>query len=178
MFTVVALIVFLGFTATVLPAQSEEARIRSGESSPDMSLFITVEQLYEIAESYGEEGRRAYVEARFTFDIVWPVVYTLFLASSISWLYSRSLSSNSTLQLANMVPVVGMILDFLENISASIVMLRFPDRTPVIDIAATMFTAMKWLFVGGSFLVLLGGLVKYGVKRMRQVTSSTGPASN
>jgi hypothetical protein len=142
-----------------------------------MSFFITVDQLYEIAESYGEEGRDAYVEARFTFDIVWPVVYTLFLASSISWVYYRDLSSGSALQYANMVPVTGMILDFLENISASIVMLRYPERTPIIDVATIVFTPLKWLFVGGSFLILLAGLVKYSVKRIGKITSSEDPAS-
>lgn len=65
-----SLILFLVFTATVLPAQSEKARNQSGESSPDMSFFFTVDELYEIAEYYGEEGREAYVTARFTFDLV------------------------------------------------------------------------------------------------------------
>ena len=68
------LILFLAFTVTVLPTQSEKAKVQSGESSPDMSLFFTVEELYDIAESYGEEGREAYVTARFTFDLVWPIV--------------------------------------------------------------------------------------------------------
>ena len=162
--TLSALILFLVFTATVLPSQSENAREDSGESSPDMSFFITVGELYTIAESYGESGRDAYVYARFTFDLVWPIVYTLFLASSISWLYSRSLDSESVYQNANLIPVFGMMLDYLENISASIVMLRYPLRTPVIDVLAVVFTPLKWVFLGGSFLIVLIGLVIYGAR--------------
>ena len=161
------LILFLAFTVTVLPTQSEKAKVQSGESSPDMSLFFTVEELYDIAESYGEEGREAYVTARFTFDLVWPIVYTLFLASSISWLSSRSFNADSILQRANMVPVIGMVLDYLENLAASTVMLRYPARTPIVDTLAVVFTPLKWAFVGGSFIVLLVGLGKYGIKRMR-----------
>lgn len=164
--TVLGLIIFLVFTATVLPAQSEKAREESGELSPDMSFFFTVEELYQIAESYGVEGREAYVNARFTFDLVWPIVYTFFLATSTSWLFSRGFDPDSVVQQANLVPVIGMVLDYLENISASIIMLRYPVRTPIIDSATVFFTPLKWLFVGGSFIVLVIGLVKYGVKRV------------
>lgn len=165
--TVSCLIFFLVFTATVLPAQSENARDQSGESSPDMSFFFTVEDLYDIAESYGEDGRDAYVRARFTFDLVWPIVYTLFLASSISWLFSRGFNLDSLFKRANLIPVIGMTLDYLENISASIVMIRYPIRTPIIDFATVLFTPIKWVFVGGSFIVVLFGLIKYLVKRVR-----------
>ena len=66
-----------------------------------------------------------------------------------------------------MFPVIGMALDYLENISASIVMLRYPARTPIIDILAVVFTPLKWAFVSGSFIVLLIGIGKYGINRMR-----------
>lgn len=175
--TVLGLIVFIVFTATVLPTQSEKAREESGESSPDMSFFFTAEELYQIAESYGVDGREAYVRARFTFDLVWPIVYTLFLSTSTSWLISRSFDSDSVIQQANMVPVIGMTLDYLENISASIIMLRYPARTPIIDSATVLFTPMKWIFVGGSFVILVIGLVKYGLKRVG-VTFSKDQASD
>jgi hypothetical protein len=169
--TVSTLILFLGFTATVLPAQSEKARAQSGDISPDMSFFLTVESLYEIAESYGEEGRLAYVKARFSFDLVWPIVYTLFLTSGISWLYSRSFSADSIIQRANLVPVIGMVLDYIENITASIVMLRYPTQTPIVDLATVIATSIKWMFVGGSFLALVIGLVRYGFERISVLNS-------
>lgn len=162
--TVSTTILFLVFTATVLPGQSKQARDQSGDTSPDMSFFITVEELYKIAESYGENGRDAYIRARFTFDLVWPIVYTFFLASGISWLFLRSSLSETNFQKANLIPVIGMVLDYLENISASIVMLRYPSRTQFFDIATIIATPLKWVFVGGSFLILLIGFVKYGLR--------------
>lgn len=166
--TVSTLILFIVFTVTVLPTQSEQAKIQSGDTSPDMSFFFTLEELYNIAESYGEEGRVAYVKARFTFDLVWPIVYTLFLASGISWLYSNSFSTDSMIQRANLVPVIGMFLDYIENITASIVMLRYPARTSMVDIATVIVTPFKWVFVGGSFLALMIGIVKYGLIKVRK----------
>lgn len=169
MVTVSTMILFLVFTATVLPGQSEQAKAQSGDTSPDMSFFYTVEELYEIAESYGEDGRDAYIRARFTFDLVWPIVYTLFLASGISWLFLRSSISDTKFQKANLIPVIGMVLDYLENITVSIVMLRYPLRTPFFDIITVTVTPLKWVFVGGSFLILVIGLMKYGLKKVRNV---------
>jgi hypothetical protein len=167
--TISTLILFLVFTATVLPYQSKLARAQSGETAPDTSFFLTVKELYEIANSYGDDGRVAYVRARFTFDLIWPIVYTLFLASGISWLYSRSFNLESIIQRVNLVPVIGMVLDYIENITASIVMLRYPERTPLVDLATVIVTPVKWVFVGGSFIILVAGLVKYVLNALSEI---------
>jgi len=36
-------------------------------------------------------------------------------------------------------------------------MLRYPDYTPGVDALAPIFTLIKWIFVGGSFALLLIG---------------------
>ena len=111
--------------------------------SPDRSFFYTPTELYDMAEAYGADGRRQYVRARFTFDVIWPLAYLLFLATAISWTFRRAFGAGSRLMLANLAPVAGVALDYLENISASIVMARYPSRTPVVDWLATVFTMLK-----------------------------------
>jgi hypothetical protein len=65
-----ALVVFLLFTLFVVPGRSSRAEADTGDSkSPDMSFYYTADDLYKMAEPYGEEGRQAYVRARFTFDL-------------------------------------------------------------------------------------------------------------
>jgi hypothetical protein len=153
------LAIFLLFSALVLPRQAAQADTATGEAgSPDMSLFYAPGTLYDLADAYGPEGRVAYIRARFTFDLVWPVVYALFLATAISWLFGRALPAGSPWQRANLVPLLGMLLDYLENISTSLVMARYPDATPLVVLLAPVFTLAKWVFVGGSFLLLLIGL--------------------
>jgi hypothetical protein len=157
--TLAALVVFLLFTALVLPGQASEAGEVAGDiGSPDLSFFYTADQLYQMAESYGVEGRAAYIKARFTFDLLWPVVYMVFLATAISWVNRRAFVADSRWQRMNLVPVLGAFWDYLENISTSIVMARYPNLTPVVDVLAGVLTAVKWIFVGGSFVLLLVGL--------------------
>jgi hypothetical protein len=154
------LAVFLSFSALVLPGQSARAETYAESvGSPDMSFLYSRDDLYATAEAYGEEGRKAYVRSRFTFDVIWPLVYALFLSTAISWVYGRVFALHSRWQLANLSPPLGAFLDYLENVSTSIVMLRYPAQTAVIDALAPVFTSVKWVFVGGSFALLLTGAV-------------------
>jgi hypothetical protein len=155
-----ALAVFLLFSALVLPGQSAVSETNAGDAgSPDTSLYYSADDLYHMAEMYGEQGRAAYVRARYTFDVIWPVVYTVFLSTAISWVYGRAFAPSSRWQRANLAPVLGALFDYLENLAASVVMVRYPNRTPVIDTLAPVFTLVKWVFVGGSFALLLAGVV-------------------
>lgn len=155
-----ALVVFLLFTALVLPQQALRAEQATGAAeSPDTSFSYAADDLYQMAESYGPEGRVAYTRARFTFDLIWPLVYTAFLVTAISWLYAESFPADSRWQRANLVPVLAALFDVLENLSTSLVMLRYPARTPVVDLLAPLFTSSKWVLVGLSFALLLIGAV-------------------
>lgn len=155
-----ALVIFLLFTALVLPGQATRAEAYTGDAgSPDGSFYYTVDELYQWAEAYGEEGRRAYVRARLTFDLIWPLVYTLFLGTAISWVTDKTFAADSPWQRANLVPLSGMVFDYLENGSASLVMIRYPEKTPVVDVLTGVFTAVKWVFVNGSFVLLVVAVV-------------------
>ncbi len=151
-----AVVIFFIFSATVLPAQStSESADRGDAPAPDLSIYYTADELYSMAESYGPAGRQEYVRARFTFDLVWPVVYAFFLTALISWTGGRVLPEDSRWRLVNLLPLTGMAFDYLENIATSLVMLRYPADTPVVPFLAGIFTSLKWLFIGAGFIVLV-----------------------
>lgn len=154
------LIIFLLFTALVLPGQASRAEKDTGDAgSPDMSFYYSADDLYQMAEAYGEDGRRAYVRARFTFDVIWPLVYTMFLSTAISWIYQRTFPIGSLWLRTNLAPLLGALFDYLENVSTSLVMIRYPNPTAVVDVLAPIFTMVKWIFVSSSFVLLMVGLV-------------------
>lgn len=154
--TLIALLGFLLFTALVLPSQALQAEAYSRDvGSPDLSFFYTAGQIYGFAEGYGPQGRQAYIRARWTFDVAWPLVYTVFLTTSISWLLKKSGNHTSRLGLINLLPVFGMALDFMENTAASIVMARFPRNTPILAHLSGVFTAFKWILIALGFAALI-----------------------
>lgn len=162
----IALVIFMVFPVIVLPDQAEQAEAYSGGAgSPDSSFFYTPADLYRTAEAYGEAGRAAYVRARWTFDVVWPLAYTFFLVTAIGWLFGKAFPAESTWQLANLVPLLGMIFDFLENSATSLVMLRYPAETPVVAALAPAFTVIKWILIAASFGLLVLGVIRSRLNR-------------
>jgi len=158
--TLSAVVIFILFTALVLPGQSASSQSQGGESgSPDLSIYYSAAELYEMAEAYGEQGRAEYIRARFTFDLIWPLVYTFFLVTTISWVFKRLFTAHNPWQWVNLLPVLGLTCDYLENISTSLVIYRYPAQTLIFDWLAGVFTTMKWFAIGVSFVVLTVGII-------------------
>ncbi|WLR59387.1 hypothetical protein [Guptibacillus hwajinpoensis] len=156
-----SVVIFALFLAFILPEVSERSYKVTGTSdSPDGSFFYTTEKLFSVAEQYGESGRSYYIKERFSFDIIWPLVYWFFLTTSITVLF-RSVSNEKWLFL-NLLPSIGVLFDYLENISTSAVMYFYPTTFPFISWAAPFFTSIKWSCIYVSFsLILIGGLLRF-----------------
>ncbi|MBS3753644.1 MAG: hypothetical protein KGY46_09700 [Anaerolineales bacterium] len=150
-----ALLGFLLFSIFVLPAQSARSEKETGGAgSPDTSLYYTPEKLYQLAGEYGPKGRKAYIRTRFTFDLIFPLVYAIFLTTAISWVYKKVFPSESFWMRINLTPLLGAGFDYLENISTSLVMFRYPSQTAGAAFLAPILTLVKWAFIGSSFLIL------------------------
>jgi len=158
--TLGAIVIFIMFSVLVLPDQSASSQSQSGDiGSPDLSIYYSAAELYEMAEAYGEQGRADYIRVRFTFDLIWPLVYTFFLTTTIGWVFKRTITSQNSWQRVNLIPLLGMTCDYLENIATSLVIYRYPAQTLIIDWLAGVFTTMKWLLIGVSFVVLAVGII-------------------
>lgn len=156
---IAATVAFVLFVALVLPAQPQiEAANGANVSSPDLSLWCTADQLYETANAYGPEGRDAYVRARATFDVLWPLVYVAFLTLTLSWVYRARGVASRFWQRANLLPVAAGLLDYAENVCTATVMSRYPAQTPLLDSLAAVFTVSKWSALMASFAILLVGV--------------------
>ena len=168
--TLAALIIFSLFVGLILPGQSVQMEaIAHGAGSPDTSFFYSKDDLYRMADAYGEAGRAAYVRVRFTFDLVWPLVYFFFLGISLSWSLTRATPEGNRWHKLNLFAVFGWLFDMLENIAASAVMLNYPNHTPVLDSLTPIFTLIKWFFVNGSFVILILALLIALWRRTRSV---------
>ena len=168
--------VFVLFTVTVLPAQADRAKeYAGGGPTPDTSFFYSASDLYRWAEAFGADGRSDYIQARFTFDLLWPLVYTVFLATLLSWLLVRAVPATSRWRLLNLLPVLALLCDYAENVGASIVIARFPSNTPVLADLTTVFTMLKWISLSAAFaLVPVVGVIAL-VRRGRTDTPLLDP---
>ncbi len=151
-----SVILFGIFLIWVLPQEAQRSQIMTGDASaPDTQFWYSADDLYATAEAFGEEGRSYYIRSRFTFDIVWPLAYWFFLTAALAfWL--RHAPKRSPWRQLVILPTIAMFLDFGENITASLVMARFPEPPGLSGSLAPLFTASKWLIIALAFAALIG----------------------
>lgn len=142
---------FVLFLALVLPRVSAYTTKTIGDfPSPDSSFFYSANDLYSMAENYGESGRETYVFLRWTFDVIWPFVYTIFL---VAWTLKLShlIKGSKWILSLYWLPIIAMILDFFENTGATIVMVRYPETSGIIASLTPIATILKWTTLSASF---------------------------
>jgi hypothetical protein len=150
---ITSLLVMVFFMIFVLPAQAADSANEIGsERSPDTSFFYTPEELYQMAEEYGIIGRQAYIHARWTFDLVFPLIYTSFLTVGISWFIQRLSGWRDIWKLTNLLPVIGGLFDLLENSAVTLAMSLYPVKARIPLFSASLFTPIKWALVSVSFI--------------------------
>lgn len=148
-----SLVIMLIFTILVLPTQKRVSLENTGSTkSPDMSLLYTPAEIYQMAEDYGPDGRQAYIHTRWTFDLVFPLVYVGFLISGISWFTKQLYRTKKVCQFANLFPIIAGLFDYLENSATSMVMYLYPAQWAGIALLAATFTVIKWGFILLSFI--------------------------
>ena len=156
------------FMIFVLPSQAQKSSQEIGsDRSPDTSFFYTPEELYQLAEEYGTDGRQAYIRARWTFDLIFPLVYTVFLTVGISWFSQRITGWHQSWRLANLLPLLGGIFDLLENTATSLAMSLYPAKVQLVLFSASLFTPVKWILVSLSFLPYFALGTAWLIQRIR-----------
>lgn len=159
---------FIVFMIVVLPLFAKQMNEVVGDvSSPDTSLWYSSYDLYWMAFLHGVEGRSLYITQRFSFDLIWPIVYGLFMLSAVGYGISnyKFLNANSSLKY---IPILAVVFDYLENIFASIVFYRFPDETHFIAEMTPVFTLMKWIYVGLGMLLAISIIVYMGIEYIKE----------
>jgi hypothetical protein len=147
------LFIFAIFTATILPSEAIRGVEAGLTQSIDTSILYSVEDLYLIISGYTREVRLAYIYQRFTFDLIWPLVYGAFIVVTTTYLLIKIKIKriNSLIYF----PLAAVGFDFLENISVSILMFIYPLRINVIALMASLFTTLKWITLSYSFIQII-----------------------
>jgi len=130
---------FIVFLTVILPEEASRSTAYLGDDpTPDGSFSYSPSDLYDMARTYGADGRRYYIRSRFTFDIVWPLAYGWFLWTGIA--YFQQGLTDARVKYAVLLPLLAVLLDFTENTSASVVMFLYPGRLPVLSHLVSVFT--------------------------------------
>ncbi len=159
---------FILFVSLVLPWVNTFTEELIGVSdSIDTGFKTDVTELYQIRELYGAQGRMYYIILRVTFDLIWPIVYFLFLASVTAFL-TKHIKESNTHRYLNYVPIVAILLDYSENTLAIIFMAMYPYTFDLLVFILIVVSLNKWVWIGFSFLQIIYLAIVKGVNYVRK----------
>lgn len=159
--------IFLIAIFTILPLMENMIINTTGANvTPDSSFFYSASELHSIVSKYSDIGIDAYIKSRWTFDLLWPVLYFYFMISVLIR-FKYVIKSNIMRTFIITLPLLAMSFDILENILCSFYMARFAEPLVVIAKFAAFMSAMKWIFVFASFAFMLYLPIKKVVLKLK-----------
>jgi nucleoside-diphosphate-sugar epimerase len=140
-------------------------RLSGGLPLLDIRLWYSEHIAYQLFEALGATGRSAYLHFFWSVDLCLPFLFALFLSGAIKRSQFRRLS---------WLPALAAACDYAENIAITVMLLRYPDRTPTIVLLSSTLTSLKWVgYLASIFLAITGFLLQIW-KRMDR-SNSTRP---
>ena len=133
--------------------------------APGIALFdlsptgYTYQHAFSLLRSLGQDGRNVYLHQQLPVDFIYPGLFAVSYSLLLTWLFSRSFETNSKMFYLAIVPVLGGLFDYLENISIACMIKSFPDISKDLVAIASTFTVFKSVFATAFFILLLIGIV-------------------
>lgn len=169
----VTTLLFIYFMVSVLPEQSAAASAWSPKGATfDTVFFYSPDTATRMAGVWTQEGRLSYIFARWSFDLVWPVVYGAFVYAA--WLFSlwrlspsaRAGSGRSPASRFAWIALLGPAFDYAENIAATLLLSSVQPPAQGIAVVASIASALKWVFVSVGMVGALFLPIFLGVRTM------------
>jgi len=147
---------------------AELKAITGGVGILDMELFYTPEQAYAFLAAMGEAGRSFELTRIIPLDMFVPFFYALFLSTFISWLLQRWLPAGSGWHRLNIIPVIGALFDYLENLGIIAMLLAWPFQMYSIAQITMAATLLKFGFSILAFVIVLGAIAGWLVTAVQR----------
>lgn len=132
---------------------------------PDTRIAYTITELEAILSSIDSEGLIIWSQIHLL-DYIFPLTYFLALAFGILLELRTAYPERGKLKLLLLLPLVGCLTDYLENIFVLSQILSYPNLSEPIIILASAFTTIKWVSLALSFVIILGLLLVILYKRI------------
>jgi hypothetical protein len=154
------LVLYLGFSLFLFPFYQGQIDEIAGEplKALDLRMQYSFEDAQTLLEKMQPEGRSIAQLISGRVDMVYPIVYGLFLLLLITRLAAKLKFRPKAWLL--LTPVLAMLFDYLENIQVLRMLRQYPDISSELVRFSSLMSSLKWLFVLAAVLLvlILGGI--------------------
>lgn len=132
--------------------------------APGIALFdlsptgYSYQHAISLLESLGQEGRNVYLYQQLPVDFIYPGLFAVSCSLLLTWLFSKSFETDSKIFYFAIVPVLGGLFDYLENIGIVRMIKSFPDISQVLVAMVSAFTVFKSVLTIAFFILLIIGI--------------------
>jgi hypothetical protein len=168
----ILVLIFIGVNLLMLSPISPFTTLQAysgGAGLLDVAFLYTPDDAYEVLAAYGPAGRHYYSTVLAPIDFFTPILMNLFLSTTITMVFRHAVPANDPRHKLNLLPVIAMAGDYLENLAIVGLILAYPTRIDLLAVAASFFTAIKFMFTFASLGSILYGLAL----RLRRAVLST-----
>lgn len=158
------------FLLFVFPYRNTTLKILSGHECPtlDSNIHYGATEAYKLFGQLTYEGRQLYAWSEITADLIFPIIYVLFLSLLIVYIFQKC-SLNKPQQFLAMLPFLMFLFDYGENILIAIMLFDYPQEHTAVAEVASVFTKLKWSFFVLSLGAILFGLTCLVIKSVRKI---------
>ncbi|WP_028665202.1 hypothetical protein [Runella zeae] len=169
----VLVILYLPFPTYFFKNAEEKINLLAGQAiGPiDLTIGFTPKRTLQMVEAYGVRGREYYANVQMTLDVVYPLVYTLLLAVTLTLLYRKKKYAPFTY--INLLPFVVLVFDYLENGMIVLLLKNFPEQSYTVAAFCEVFKSIKWFSALICLLLIIYGSLKILPKSKKMKDSST-----
>ncbi len=151
------LLLLMVFNALIMPYLAGDS-----QAIPlDLQFAYTPEQAYELISSYSEDNRHRYMIAEMTTDIVYPIVYTLFLSLTLLLIFPNRGK-------IALIPYIIFIADMLENTGIVTMLYQYPKELYTVALITSVFSTIKWSIVMVVTVILIVGFIRALIKKIKK----------
>ena len=156
-------------TAVVLPLAQARIQALSGGVGPlDLRFSYTPAEAYAALGAYGPAGREFYARVDLTAGVAYPIIYGLFFSLTITYFLRRQGAARPALLRLALVPFAAMIVDYLDNVCLTVLLLSYPARIDTLAQVSSLLTSTKWILEAASLaLLLISGAAVVILRRQR-----------
>ncbi len=173
-------VVFAGlFFGSSAPFAIPQVEAACGQAPPDVRFTSSASDVSSFLDACGAVGRDAYQSMQMA-DLFYPLVFGLFLATSLALALSRLTPRRQSVLALAALPLVGTVFDYLENVFAWLAMAAYPDPSAtgsLLGLASAAKTTTFWI----AGIVLFGAVgaiaVVEGRRRLRPRAVRLGAVS-
>lgn len=127
-------------------------QVTEGQKILDLKPEFDSASVYQRLESFGEEGRQAYLRLTATTDIVFPLSAFIFLLF-LGQLARSKIKGGTYAEYYWLLPLLYFLVDLIENVSAAILVLNYPEQISVIPSVLGYISVVKRLSMALAFLI-------------------------